>query len=136
MIQIGLFVAAIVVLSIWLVWLMVEGSKRVWIPFTSPQHLYRRYTPREWLSVLFLILLIGYVIHNERRAFIIIHAEIVSIENSRLQQQLIDLNQERLELLHELMFVSHRLPLDAPAFPGGDPMGFERDVEMVMEEER
>lgn len=100
------------------------------------QHLYRRYTPREWLSVLLLIFLIGYIIHNEHRAAVLVHDNLLSGEHAGLQTQLIQLNRESVELLHEMMFGAHRLPMDAPAFPGEDPMGFEKDVEMVMEEER
>ena len=82
------------------------------------KHLYRRYTPREWLLVIFLICLIGYGVHNEYRATVLVRASIVTIEGAQLQLQLIRLNQERMELLHEMMFGAHRLPMDASPFPG------------------
>ena len=92
---------------------------------THIQHLYRRYTPREWLLVLLLIMLIGYGVHNEYRATVLVRASIVTIEGAQLQLQLIRLNRERMELLHEMMFGAHRLPMDTPAFPDSRRLSFE-----------
>lgn len=80
------------------------------------EHCIRCYTPREWLIVLLLVCLIGYGIHVERRAFVLAHAELVMMENASLQLQLIRLNQQRMELLQEMMFGAHRLPVDASPF--------------------
>lgn len=131
---IGLILAMVVLSVAWL--FLVRYAVRVKLRKFPFQHLYPRYTPREWLFVILLICLSGYVVHNERRAFILIHAELVSIENSRLQQQLIQLNRERMELLHELMFGAHRLPSDDPPFPGGESVRFEEAFEIASEEER
>ena len=105
----------------------------------SSSHCIRCYTPREWLFVLLLICLSGYVVHNEHRAGILVHAELTSIGNAQLQQQLIELNQQRVELLYELMFMSHRLPQDYLPFPDAKPLAFERGeqsaVDTIKEEE-
>ena len=82
------------------------------------EHCVRCYTPREWLLVLLLICLSGYVVHNESRAAILVRMELNLKENASLQLQLIRLNRERMELLHEMMFGAHRLPMDASPFPG------------------
>ena len=99
------------------------------------QHLYRRYTPREWLIVALLISLIGYVIHVEHRASILVRAELVMMENASLQLQLIEINQQRVELLHLMMFGAHRLPMDAPPFPETAPAKFQTMPQIAIDKE-
>ena len=99
------------------------------------EHCIRCYTPREWLIVLLLVCLSGYVVHNEYRATVLVRASIVTIEGAQIQLQLIRLNRERMELLHEMMFGAHRLPMDTPAFPDSQRLSFEVLSNQVTDEE-